>query len=94
MSPEPSAATVSFGGVRVGLLLRRLGGRLLDFTVGTVAFPRLYKRRGGVNPVLSRALLTFGAFHYKALLSKVPLSCVIKLLVFLSVSGLVVHGSH
>ena len=35
------------GGVRVRLRLRRLGGRLLDFTVGTVAFPRLYKRRGG-----------------------------------------------
>ena len=49
---------------------------------------------GRVNPVPSRALLTFDAFHYKALLPKVPLSCVIKLLVFLGVSGLVVHGSH
>ena len=90
-SPEPSAATVSFGGVRVGLLLCRLGGRLLDFTIGTVAFPRLYKRRGGVNSVPSRALLTFGAFHYKALLSKVPPSCVIKMLIFLGVSGFVVY---
>ena len=93
MSPEPSAAMVIFGGLRVGLLLRRLGGRLLDFTVGTVAFPRLYKRRG-VNYVPSRTLLTFGAFHYTAFLSKVPLSCVIKLLVFLGVSGFVVHGSY
>ena len=93
MSPEPSAATVSFGGVHVGLLLRRLGGRLLDFTVGTVAFPRLYKRRG-VNSVPSRALLTFGAFHYKAFLSNVLLSCVIKLVVFLGVSGFAAHGSY
>ena len=93
MPPEPSAATVIFGGLRVVLLLRRLGGRLLDFTIGTVAFPRLYKRRG-VNFVPSRALLTFGAFHYKAFLSKVPLSCVIKLVVFLGVSGFVVHGSY
>ena len=53
-----------------------------------------YISGGGVNSVASRALLTFDAFHYKALLPKVPLSCVIKLLVFLSVSGLVVHGSH
>ena len=49
---------------------------------------------GGVSSVPSRALLTFGAFHYKAFLLKVPLSCVIKLLVFFGVSGLVVHGSH
>ena len=45
-SPEPSAAMVGFGGVRVRLRLRSLGGRLLDFTVGNVTFPRLYKRRG------------------------------------------------
>ena len=85
---------VSFGGVRVGLLLRRLGGRLLDFTVGTVAFPRLYKRRGEVNSVLPRSLLSFGAFHYKAFLSKVPFSCVVKLVVFLGVSGFAVYGSY
>ena len=85
---------VIFGGLRVGLLLRRLGGRLLDFTVGTVAFPRLYKRRGGVNSVPSRALLTFGAFHYKAFLSKVPFSCMVKLVVFLCVSGFAVYGSY
>ena len=53
-----------------------------------------YISGGGVNPVPSRALLTFDAFHYKALLPKILLSCVIKLLVFLGVSGLVVHGSH
>ena len=53
-----------------------------------------YISGGGVNSMPSRALLTFGAFHYKAFLSKVTLSCVIKLLVFLSVSGLVIHGSH
>ena len=94
MSPEPSAAMVIFGGLRVGLLLCRLGGRLLDFTVGTVDFPRLYKRRGDVNYVPSRALLTFGAFHYKAFLSKVPFSCVVKLAVFLGVSGFAVYGSY
>ena len=86
---------VIFGGLRVGLLLRRLGGRFLDFTVGTVVFPRLYKRRGrGVNSVPPRALLTFGAFHYKAFLSKVPFSCVVKLVVFLGVSGFAVYGSY
>jgi hypothetical protein len=53
-----------------------------------------YISGGGVNHVPSRALLTFDAFHYKALIPKVPLSCVIKLLVFLGVSGLVVHGLH
>ena len=53
-----------------------------------------YISGGGVNSVPSRALLTFGAFHYKAFLSKVPLSCVIKLLVFLGVSRIAVHGSH
>ena len=46
---------VGFGCVRVRLQLRRLGGRLLDFTVGTVGFPRLYKQRGGKI----RALLSF-----------------------------------
>ena len=53
-----------------------------------------YISGGGVNLVPSRAFFTFDAFHYKALLPKVPLSCVIKLLVFLGVNGLVVHGSH
>ena len=82
-------------GVRVGLLLRRLGGRLLDFTVGAIVFPRLYRRRGvGVNSMPPRALLTFGAFHYKAFLSKVPFSCVVKLVVFLGVSGFAVYGSY
>ena len=49
---------------------------------------------GEVNSVLPRSLLSFGAFHYKAFLSKVPISCVIKMLVFLGVSGFVVYGSY
>ena len=53
-----------------------------------------YISGGGVNPVPSRALLTFDAFHYKALLLKILLSCVIKLVVFLGVSGFAAHGSH
>ena len=53
-----------------------------------------YISGGGVNLVPSRALLTFGAFHHKALLSKVPLSCVIKLVIFLGVSRFAAHGSY
>ena len=53
-----------------------------------------YTSGGGVNSVRSRALLTFGAFHYKAFLSKVPFSCVVKLVVFLGVSGSAVYGSY
>ena len=49
---------------------------------------------GGKSCALSSLFFTFDAFHYKALLPKVPLSCVIKLLIFFGVSGLVVHGSH
>ena len=48
----------------------------------------------GVNSMPPRALLTFGAFHYKAFLSKVPFSCVVKLVVFLGVSGFAVYGSY
>ena len=57
-------------------------------------FSLAYISGGGVNPVPSRALLTFDAFHYKAFLSKVPLSCVIKLVIFLGVSGFAAHGSY
>ena len=53
-----------------------------------------YTSGGGVNSVPSRALLTFGAFHYKAFLSKVPFSCMVKLVVFLCVSGFAVYGSY
>ena len=49
---------------------------------------------GVVNYVPSRALLTFGVFHYKAFLSKVPFSCVVKLVVFLGVSGFAVYDSY
>ena len=49
---------------------------------------------GRVNSMPSRALLTFGAFHYKVFLLKVPLSCVIKLVIFLGVSGFAAHGSY
>ena len=53
-----------------------------------------YISGGGVNSVPSRALFSFGAFHYKAFLSKVPFLCVVKLVIFLGVSGFVVHGSY
>jgi hypothetical protein len=53
-----------------------------------------YTSGGAVNSVPSRALLTFGAFHYKAFLSKVPFSCVVKLVGFLGVSGFAVYGSY
>ena len=39
MSPEPSAATGGFECVRVRLRLRHRYTRLLDFTIGTAAFP-------------------------------------------------------
>ena len=53
-----------------------------------------YISRGGVNSVPSRALVTFGAFHYKAFVSKVPFSCVVKLVGFLGVSVFDVYGSY
>ena len=53
-----------------------------------------YISGGGVNSVPSRALLTIGSFHYKVFLSKVPFSCVVKLVVFLGVSGFAVYGSY
>ena len=49
---------------------------------------------GGVKSVPSRAWLSFVAFCYKALCPKVLVSCVVKLLVFLGVSRIAVHGSY
>jgi len=49
---------------------------------------------GGVEPVPTRALLSFVAFCYKALCPKVLVLYAVELLVFFGVSNFAAHGSH